>query len=280
MQNDIGASSARLYAILVNGCSPNGEHPLPLPTSKTPGDWFSIPSGLEVTTDPVSAWRNRAKLYIVEVDADDRTRARLLSLVPPSQLPSLNIFVSGHHSIITGAAAVSGDATLLAVGDVTVYATGKSNTVARGNAVVHASDDASGRCYGKTTLNASGNSSFTMFDESTGRATGKARITGRGYCKVDASGQAHVDLFDFCQGFAEGSPVVRGYNRSRIWASDLTKVTTFDQAKAFVRDGVRATADGSSQIFAAPGVSVKPLNFAGVAQLHSWPELARLTTAS
>ncbi len=279
MQNDIGAS-ARLYAILLKGCPPTSEHPLPLPTSKTPGDWFSIPPGLEFTDNPASAWLNRAKLYIVEVDPNDTTRARLVSFVTPNQMESLNIFVTGRHSVIAGVAAVSGVASIDVTGDAVVYASGQSTTIARGNTVVHATDMATGRCYGKSTLNASGNASFALFDESTGRASGKARITGRGYCKVDASGESHVDLFDFCQGFAEGSPVIRGYNRSRIWASDLTKVTTFDQAKAFVRDGVRATADGSSQIFAAPGVSVKPLNFAGVAQLHSWPELARLTTTA
>jgi hypothetical protein len=277
MQNDIGAS-ARLYAVLVNGCPLGGLHSIPLPSSRTPGEWFTIPSDLEITHDPSAAWIDRAKLYLVEVDSDDHTRARLVSLVTVKQMESLNIFISGRHTVIAGTAAVSGTAILDATGPVIVYATGKSTTIAKENAVVFASDYATGRCYGKSVLSARGNSSFTLFDESTGRSSEQARITGRGYSKIDASGESHVDLFDFCQGFAEGSPCIRGYNRSRIWASDLTKVKTFDQAKAFVRDGVNATADGSSQIFAAPGVSVRPLNFAGVAQLHSWPDTTRFTS--
>lgn len=277
MQHDIGAS-ARFYVILVNGCTPNGEHRLPLPTARNPGDWFDIPQGLEITDDPIAAWRDRAKLYAVEVDTDDHTRARLVRFVTPAQMQLLGIYTSGSHAVIAGNVAVSGSATLEASGDVVIYASGRSTTVARGNVVVHASDYATGRCYGKTTLNAGDNASFALFDECRGRASGKARITGRGYCKVDATDQSHVDLYDFCEAIAEGCPVIRGYNRSRIWASDLTRVKTFDQAKAFVRDGVRATADGSSQIFAAPGTSVKPLNFAGVTRLHEWTELTRMTS--
>jgi hypothetical protein len=276
-QTDISAS-ARFYVLLVNGCTPNGQHRLPLPTARTAGDWFDIPEGLEITDDPTAAWRDRARLYTVEVDTDDHSRARLVRFVTPAQMELLGIYTSGRHAVIAGSCAVSGTATVDASGDVIVFASGRSTTIARGSVVVHARDYATGRCYGKTTLNATDNTSFSLFEECAGKASGKARITGRGYCKVDAVDQSHVDLFDFCEAIAEGCPVIRGYNRSRIWASDLSKVKTFDQAKAFVRDGVRATADGSSQIFAAPGTSVKPLNFAGVTRLHSWTELTRLTS--
>ncbi len=276
MQKQIGGI-ARLYVLLVNGCPPSGVQPLPQPTSTNPGEWFTIPSELEITHDPTALWQTRAKLYLVEIDPQDDTRARLVSLITAKQMETLNIFVSGCHSITSGSAAVSGTAKLEAEGDVTVYASGSSNTVAKGKAVVHASESATGRLYGKSTLNARGQSSFALFDESSGRASEQARITGRGYCKIDASGESHVDVFDFCQVFGEGTPVIRGYNRSKIWASNLSKVKTFDESKAWVRDNVRATADGSSQIFAAPGVSVRPLNFAGVAQLQVWPDLASLT---
>lgn len=265
---------ASMYVVLVNGCPPASKHKLPLPTLSKPGEWFEKPTELELTDQPAALWSDNSKVFLVEV-GENEDQLRLVRVLSITQLESLNIFQKGSFSLTSGVAAVGGSANLEVSGDAIVYASGDSVTIARGTTRVFASGRASGRCYGKVTLRASGHSKFALFEDTTAQAIDKARITGRGYAKVDASGETHVDLYDFCQGNAEGSAVVRGYNRSFISASDLTKVKTFDQAKAFVRGKANATADGSSQIFAAPGVSVRPLNFAGVAQLQEWPDLAR-----
>ncbi len=278
MQMHIGGKR-NLYAMLVNGCPPSGEQPLPVPTSTSPGEWFTISPEHNITNEPASIWRHGGKLYLVEIDAEDDTRARLVGRpLTAKQMESLNIFVKGSYSITSGNAAVSGTAVLEATGPtVTVYASGNSLTVARGGVLVLASERAKGRCY-DSRLIARGHANFSLFGECTAKATEKATIIGRGYSKIDTAGETHVDVFDFCQVFGEGTPTIRGFNRARIWASDLSKVKTNDESKAWVRHQVRATADGSSQIFAAPGVSVQPRNFAVVAQLQAWPEVARLTS--
>lgn len=170
---------------------------------------------------------------VAALDDPDQIQPAVAEQLTADQAPTLQILLSGRHTVDDSFVIVGGDAVVELNGHGIALVFGKARITTHGEYEVYAIGDAKVTAYDKSRVDADGNVEVKSFDYVQGVARGNVTGTARGNSQWQATNAANFTAYDRAQVTGNDDVVLRGFGNSRVTGFGRTRASLFESASGW-----------------------------------------------
>lgn len=205
---------------------------------------------------------------VSSLDDADEIKAALADRLTDDQAPTLQVLLSGRHTVEDSFVVVGGNANVELSGHGIALVFGRATVTTRGEYEVYAVGDVQLTAYDNSRIDADGSVDVKSYDHVQGVARGNVTGVARGNSQWQATNAAKITAYDRAEVNGKDDAVLLGYGNSRVFGLGRTRASLYDRASGWFDEGSILDVHGGSISYVTDSVQVTKRS--GTPQLKVW----------